>query len=423
MIYSSILKVKKIILISTIASSFLVAESTIADYFKNGEVNGNVRAGYIMDKASVDDAESSAFAVGGKFHYNTDPSQDYGMGATFYTTQGLGFNDSEDKNSVFFSSENESYTILSEAYISANVAQTAIKIGRQHIDTPLAGIDDGRMIPNSFEAVTAVNTSLKDIVLVGAYVSKMSGWDSLYEPEKFVDPVKGMSGGIPTLGVVYNGVENLSTQLWDYYITDVVNAVYGDASYSIPLGSMSLTLSGQILSESDIGDSIVGSRDAFVYGWKADLGFESTGTTLTMAYNDGNDGSEDCPSYIGCPVGDADPLNGFAGFPLFTSYFHELTAISGAYDNVEAIAGGVEQDLTSLGANGLSMYLYYGLFEADYLELSEFNLLFEYAGIENLTIDGGLVFVTDDQTVTFYDGTPKKDDGFDRYVLRATYEF
>lgn len=395
---------KKAILISSIASLLIsnsFAENSISDMFKNGEVNGHLRAGYV--NYSFDAIDETAFGVGGKLHYNTDPSQMVTLGATFYTTHTLGLTDSNPAEVAgdFFSSSKDSYSILGEAYAQFNLPDTVIKIGRQELDTPLAETDDFSIIPNTFEAFVAINNSLPDTTLIGAYVTKMSGWDSEGKAEKFVNVIQaaGVNGdkGIATLAAVYEGIPNLNVQLWDYYVTDVLNAIYAEASYEIALSGLTVGFGAQYQTQSEVGDELAGEVDSNMYGLLASVGIDSTGTSLTLAYNDGNEN---------------DLVEAWGGGPMYVS-FEELGSVGNGGDS-KAFMVGLDQDFSSFGVEGFSAGLYYGTMEAaNNFEESEFDLLLAYEK-DNLALEGVAAFITDDNDKTAE---------YDKYFVRATYSF
>jgi len=81
----------------------------------------------------------------------------------------------------FLSSENDSYSILGEAYVEFKKDKTIFKLGRQELETPYANTDDIGMIPNTFEAYIVRNNSIKDTTLIFGQVQKWAGVDSSLE--------------------------------------------------------------------------------------------------------------------------------------------------------------------------------------------------------------------------------------------------
>ena len=182
---------KKMLSIAAVAalatSSF--AASDLAGAFKEGKTSGQVRAMYLKQDFSSDmnDAtkgntpDTSGFALGGKLSYETAPLYGISAGVGFYTTQDLGTKANQN-NKVEGSLYNDfgypttpasSYSLLGQAYLQGQFGKTTVKVGRQQLDTPLAGSDDTRMIPNLFEAAVAINTDLPDTTVIGAYVTRM----------------------------------------------------------------------------------------------------------------------------------------------------------------------------------------------------------------------------------------------------------
>ena len=54
----------------------------------------------------------------------------------------------------------ENYAFIGQAYLNYKYENTNFKGGRMRLDTPLAGADDARMLPNLFEAVVLSNTDM-----------------------------------------------------------------------------------------------------------------------------------------------------------------------------------------------------------------------------------------------------------------------
>ncbi len=393
---------QKVLLLSLVTSGLLLADGNwLKDSFENGKVEGQVRAAVIAnsydDKATLDD---SAFSLGGKLHYETDESNNYGAGATFYTSNTLGLTPSnaDEINGELLSSTKKGYSILGEAYVRAKLGDTTLKIGRQELDTPLVNSDDIRMVPNTFTGLVAINNSVKNLTLIGAYVTKMSGWESEGSAEKFVNiqEAAGVANddGVPVVAGIYDGIEGLTLQFWDYYVTNVINAVYLEGGYEFNVNGIDLGLGVQYQTQSDIGDKLAGEKDANMFGINASVGFES-GTTFTIAYNDGNEEGL---------------IQAWGAAPMFTSYFDNLTPVNGT--NAEAVAGGVEQDLANFGFEGGWIGAYIGTFQADGFDQDEIDIALSYE-VDNIAIDAVAIFLEDN----------KAQEGYNGYLLRANYNF
>jgi len=159
----------------------------LGEYDLMEHAKGQLRAGYIT--FSEDGASrTSAYALGGHFHFNTKRWNGLMIGAEAYTVLNLGINqNSFNVNSDFFDENGKSFILLSQAYLNGKWGNTEIKLGRQALDTPHADSDDIRMIPNYFEAYTIKNTDIDDLTLSAGFIDKMAGWENGINSPKFVD--------------------------------------------------------------------------------------------------------------------------------------------------------------------------------------------------------------------------------------------
>jgi len=291
-----------IILTSLIATAGFSADS-ISDAFKDGKVNGEIRAFYI-DRDYAPGVHRNGFSLGGSLGFDTASYNGLSLGAKFYTTNGLGWNQSgSEKDPSLFGKGKDSYSILGEAYAAYSVGKTTVKVGRQKLATPLASHDDARMIPNLFEAAVLINSDVPNTTLILAHVTKMAantianaygvgsapaielalagGYGPGYESGKF----KNMGSVALTDAVSTDGVtaiagiyakDGFKVQLWDYFAHDILNALYIDASYKTKIGDLSLSVAGQFINESDVGDNKASSVAQTALGHPEEKEVDST---------------------------------------------------------------------------------------------------------------------------------------------------
>ena len=332
-------------------SSSAVAADSLAEAFSNGKTSGQIRTFYIdRDRSgSVGDTQTdrSALAAGGHLKFETADIDGLSLGTALYTTNGLlGVNSTgEDKrNATLFGEGKASYSILGEAYLQYKTGNTAVKVGRQKLNTPLAGADDARMLPNLFEAAVVSNTDLADTTLIGAHVTKMAAgtfsnayWDiadnvdgngvtgkgaitlaSGYGLNNISGQFMNMgsyaigqeTNGVTALAAIYSGIEGVKLQAWDYYAHDILNAVYlqADASWACRLNDkIKPFAAAQYLTQSEVGDKLAGEVDSQYAAAKVGASYENV--KAYVAYSTTGDSSGATNGGIITPWG---------GMPAFT---------------------------------------------------------------------------------------------------------
>ena len=201
---------------------------------------GQLRAGYI-NFSEEGSPHTSAYALAGHFHFNTQRWHGFLVGAEAYTVLNLGNNQKAlNVNNDFFDVNGKSFMLLSQAYLEGKWGHTEIKFGRQSLDTPHADSDDIRMIPNYFEVYRVTNTDVDDLTLSAGFINKMAGWENGMDSSEFVNVGKTLGvdqnvDGIYYASASYEGIKDLSLSLWYYNYNDIANVLYAEAGYSYAL--------------------------------------------------------------------------------------------------------------------------------------------------------------------------------------------
>lgn len=282
--------------LSLLASAFVVnamAADSLEGMLSEGKVSGQFREFSISREVddtrpvSDNDYTRKANTVGGYIKYETGAWHGLSLGAAAYATIGVHLGNREDVNDVdptLLSKNNENDVYLGEAYLQYKNGNTTFKGGRQRLDTPMAGSDDARMLPNLFEAYVLSNTDVKDTTLIAAHVTKFaqgtfgraytSGILSVTSGYSFVD-ARNQTGdftnmgkyaigentdGVTVAAAIYSGIPGLKLQLWDYYAHDILNAVYAEANYGWSYASgVAPYVAAQWINERDVGSNSVGA--------------------------------------------------------------------------------------------------------------------------------------------------------------------
>lgn len=366
----------------------------LADAFSKGKVDGQVRGMYEyqnnqMYNTGTTTNNNSAFAAGGNLGFTTAPYYGIQAGAKFYTTQVLAtsanFNGKPAgtnqaslapyvENTAGTSSSNaQSYSVLGQAFVQGTYGKTIAKVGRQQLDTPLAGSDDNYMIPNLFQAGVLINQDIPQTTLVAAYVNGMMGGTtgdshSNLNPQTAFNSMSrsalGSVVGLNTIGdepvwalaAVNSSIPFTTVQGWFYQNIDVLNAWYFSADVAVPVSGFKPYLSGQWYNLNNIGNTknLLGTLNTSVnYSVTGVKGGLETPIGLTP---------EVAGNFVGGKQGSVYVFNAWGGTPNYT----DMAFVN--ISNFAGYAGGL------LGGNSVSARGLNVLKASLTQDLSKFNL-------------------------------------------------
>lgn len=449
-----------LVTILAICATNAVAADSLEGAFKEGKVTGTVKAVYLKTTLTDEGAapsNASSFAVGGKLKYETASLYGVTAGAEFMTTNELGLGKSNSNTAQIFggaaSKNNQddptilmndsSGSVLGQAYVQYVAGKTIVKIGRQELDTPLAGPKETRLLPTTFQAAVVINKDIANTTLIGAYVTAQKERQS----DKFVTMGKaafangtngmGALGGLGATGglgitvpgntygtgtgltlndanalnnaldskvlavaAIYTGISGTTLQAWNYRASDVLNAIYLQADYTTKIGGANVFAAVQYLKENDIGSfdrifTINGDAfgvDSSLLGFKA--GFGISGAKLSVAYTQVSDSSAKNFGGIIAP---------WDGTPAFTDSANNnnLPGLS-LVDGVGTVYGGsyaagsknikvqADYDFASMGIKGLTGMVSYAQYDRQFkatatkigmqgYDVNEWNIMAKYA--------------------------------------------
>ncbi|MBV5277960.1 MAG: OprD family outer membrane porin [Campylobacteraceae bacterium] len=269
------------IVVAGLASSSFAAD-TLADAFKNGKVNGELRAWYwdrntndTTSQTTVAKGDAAIFNTGLILGYVTDKLYGFSMGATFQSNYAPAA--SSEAKYLYAKDEFGSGAVLSEAYLAYTMKNTIVKVGRQFIATPLVSGSGSRMIKEAFEGATIVNTDVPATTLVAGYVTKfqarttgaISGLvssdipeftktaivtagtgDAVWNGTKFVKAGTVFAfDGAYTAAAINKSITNLTLTAQYAQVNDVANVAdvdmyYAEANYVLPMSGFKLGFDG-----------------------------------------------------------------------------------------------------------------------------------------------------------------------------------
>ena len=254
-------KITKISLIAALTLSSSVYANTLAEAFAASKVKGEIKAQYFdIETGGMSNLNNDNISVvGGNLNLITGSFYGLKAGVTFQTSHVLDISTEGANN--FAGTMDASGSVMSEAYLSYSLANTTVQVGRQYITTPLLAGSGSRMIKQSFEGITLVNTDIPDTTLIAGYIDKYQNrTDNAGSPGEF----EQFQDGAYTLYAKNNSVKNLTLQAQYLDVKGNTSATDADSLYidgSYNLGPA--TVSAQVI------DSTNGTTDGRLYGLKA----------------------------------------------------------------------------------------------------------------------------------------------------------
>ncbi len=249
---------------------------TLADAFKEGKISGELKAFYWDRDRNPAIPSDSIFNVGVMLNYKTAMLNGFGLNLTGQTNHAPFA--SANAKQQFGWDEYGSGAQLSEAYLSYNAGKTTVQVGRMFLNTPLIASLGNRMVKESFEGASIVNTDLPNTTLTAAYVQKFQaqtdgaghiGEFTTYSNGYGVSPL--LEDGAYTLVAVNKSITNLT--LTAAYAEDINTKgamAYAEAAYSVVVNAFTYGLAAQYYYNDK---DITGSKSSDLYGLKASLGY------------------------------------------------------------------------------------------------------------------------------------------------------
>jgi hypothetical protein len=412
-----------LIAVGAIVSTNSFAADSLEGAFKEGTVSGQIRAFYInrsYDFSTGSNYSRDGLALGGKLSYETAPLYGISAGVALYTTNKIDDRSSTttENDLTLFRKGSSGYpegtTYLGQAYLQGKYGKTTVKMGRQQLDTPLAGSDDARELPNLFTAAVVINTDLPDTTLIGARVTQIAygsfangygggelalvsgygnsyaSYGNNYETGTFKSMgqaalgVSAKNTGVTAAAAINKSIKGLTLQAWDYNAEDILNAIYAQADYSwkcLLNPNATMTASVQYIKENNLHPTL--KLDSAPY-YGVQLSSKVGSFNAAVAYSE--TGKDSGATFGG------DVITPWGGMPAFTQgmvtrhqFFADTNSwkVSGGYNLKEAFG----QDITASA--------YYSSFDVGTANTYTvkgtttepgFDIIYNNAGIKNLQL-------------------------------------
>jgi len=287
------------IVVAGLASSSFAAD-TLADAFKNGTVNGELKAYYFTNDNGT--SKEDIFSTGVMLGYKTASLYGFTLGLTAqgsaspFADGEIGVDGGKDR---FSGNMYGSGAVLSEAYIAYNIGKTTAMVGRMYLDTPLVSGSGSIIIKEAFEGAAVINTDLPNTTLIAGYVQKFqSRTDGDGNVGSFTktfatgSSVKvGIDDGAYTVAAINKSIAGLTLTgayayanvFYDATVLDGgLNIAYVEALYEGKVGEIAYTLGAQDY-YNKFNDSLTADNSINAFAVKAGLSFK--GINGTVAYS------------------------------------------------------------------------------------------------------------------------------------------
>ncbi|MDD5051336.1 MAG: OprD family outer membrane porin [Sulfuricurvum sp.] len=289
---------------------FASAADDLASAFKEGKLDGRLRANFIStdwdtnDWGTKPDGDSRGLAVGGSLIYKTTPLYGFSAGAGFYTTQDShlwtdttsgtsnGYPKSTTGTDLFArgpgaaTTWGDGYSVLAQSYLQYDIAKSKIKGGRFLMTNPWITPNDTKMIPIAIEGFDAVSNDLPNTTVQLDYADKikergMTYFGSMADTGDTPDAIKNYyrthytattnastsvpaaqfplygSGGeapaVKIIGVKNKSINALEVQGWFMNWPNIVNQGMLEANYAIEAGDVIFGLGARYMKQYDKG--------------------------------------------------------------------------------------------------------------------------------------------------------------------------
>ena len=241
---------------------------SITEMFSEGDFYGRLRMNTFKWDWSKSDAglDNKALGVGGSFVYKSAKLNGLSTTMGLYTSQNPSFYrmDADEVGSVKAGKDtfsradtqdtgNFGMSVLAQAYLQYDISNTSFIAGRQLFESAFTASNDTKMIPNTFDGVSAIIKEIPQTDIKLAYftaqklrdhttshdVLAVDGWDQNDDSavnKSLTTDLIGDDNELIIASVTNKSVKNLKASLSVANVPDVITNVVAEAHYTIPVG-------------------------------------------------------------------------------------------------------------------------------------------------------------------------------------------
>jgi hypothetical protein len=296
---------------------------------------------YYFDRQRENTGDSVAAAYGGWLGFQSGAwHKRVSANATLFTTQKAYGPDDKD-GTLLLGEGQEGFWVLGEANLSIELTKDlSAKLYRQSFNLPYVNRNDGRMVPNTFEAYTLTKRPGDRWAFLASHVVQMKqrqsdDFVSMSEAAGFEDTDEPLS----MAEARFDFSDDINVGATYQYSWEFMQTFYGEANAVWKFGEdFALRLGAQYTGQDSIGDEIGGEFDTSVYGGKIAVSYRNAIVTAAFSATD-----------------DARILNPYGGYPGYLSLM--LQSFNRAREDGWLL--GLSYDFSRVGLPGLSGFLNY----------------------------------------------------------------
>ena len=291
---------------------------------------------YFLTRDNSAENDLEAWAIGGALDYASGLWQDrLGVAATLYTSQRL--HGPEDKDgTLLLKPIQESFTVLGEAYARLKLTEgTDLRAFRQTFDLPYLNTQDGRMVPNTFEAYIVLgHHTLPGFDFIAGHVREMKTRAS----DRFVSMseaagFEGTNDGLTTAGAHYSFGDGFVIGAINHYAWNFMNTFYAEANGQVNLfEQVPVSASLQYTDQRSVGDALGGRFATQTGGARLAVSYRNAILTLAGTLTDRNSDIRSPfggrPSFLSIMINDFDRA-GEAAWLIGASYHFDGVGLNG----------------------------------------------------------------------------------------------
>ena len=229
-------------------------------FIRDSSLRLHLRSFY-FDRLNSDDTRNEAWAFGGWLAYQSGWLLDtFAVGAVAYTSQPLYAPDAAPGTSLLKPPQ-DSINVLGQLYGQLRYREYVLLTGyRQSIDEGYVNPQDNRMLPNTFEGVTAKGT-LGPIGYDFGYLTAMKTRnDDKFKNFAKVAGVEDQTRGLGLARLSAEPIKGLGLYAANYYVADVFSTTFGEAEYQHELSSdLAFKVALQYTDQRAVGSQFLGA--------------------------------------------------------------------------------------------------------------------------------------------------------------------